>query len=110
MLNHRFLINLKISMLRKSIQIQDNVIPEESRLVGVQGWVGGTDDQGHEANLGSSLYVLILILLMLSWIYTGVKLTELHILDLGCFFFFLKPHVYIHEAVIKAAQNEGYEA
>ena len=59
-------------MLRKSIQIQDNVISEESRLVVAWGWVRGVGDQGHEANVGSSLYVLILILLLF-WIYTCVK-------------------------------------
>ena len=46
-------------MLRKSIQIQNNVISEESRLVVARGWVGGVGDQEHEANVGSSLYVLI---------------------------------------------------
>ena len=73
MLNHRFLINLKISMLRKSIQIQDNVISEESRFMVAWGWVRGVGDQGHEANMESSLYVLILILLMHFCIYTCVR-------------------------------------
>ena len=59
-------------MLRKSIQIQKNVISEESRFMVAWGWVRGVGDQGHEANVGSSLYVLILILLLF-WIYTCVK-------------------------------------
>ena len=95
-------------MLRKSIQIQDNVISEESRLVVAWGWVRGMGDQGHEANVGSSLYVLILILLLF-WIYTCVKPYWTAHFRCG-FFFFFKPHLYIHKAVIKAAQSEGYEA
>ena len=59
-------------MVRKSIQIQNNVISEESRFMVAWGWVGGVGDQGHEANVGSSLYVLLLILLLF-WIYTCVK-------------------------------------
>ena len=59
-------------MLRKSIQIQDNVIFEESRFMVAWGWVGGVGDQGHEANVGSSVYVLILIPLLF-WIYTCVR-------------------------------------
>ena len=60
-------------MLRKSIQIQNNVISEESRLVVARGWVGGVGDQEHEANVASSLYVLILNPLMLFWIHTCVR-------------------------------------
>ena len=60
-------------MLGKGIQIQNNVISEESRLVVARGWVGGVGDQGHVSNLGSNLYVLILILLMLFWIHTCVR-------------------------------------
>ena len=96
-------------MLRKSIQIQNNVISEESRLVVARGWVGGVGDQEHEANVASSLYVLILNPLMLFWIHTCVRPYWTAQFRRG-FFFFFKPHLYIHEAVIKAAQSEGYEA
>lgn len=44
-------------------------------------------------------------------IYAHVsKLTELYTLDMWVLFNFFKPHLHIHEAVIKAAQSEGYEA
>lgn len=88
-------------MLRKSIQIQNNVISEESRLVVARGWVGGMGDQEHEANVGSSLYVLILIPLMLFWIHTCVRPYWIAHFRRG-FFFFFKPLLYIHEAAIKA--------
>ena len=88
-------------MLRKSIQIQNNVISEESRLVVARGWVGGVGDQEHEANVGSSLYVLILIPLMLFWIHTCVRPYWIAHFRRGVFFFF-KPLLYIHEAAIKA--------
>ena len=86
---HRFLINLKISMLGKGIQIQNNVISEESRLLVAWGWVGGVGDQGHVSNLGSNLYVLILILLMLFWIHTCVRPYWIAHFRRGFFFFFL---------------------
>jgi len=60
-------------MLRKSSQIQNYVISKESKLVVAWGWLGSAGDQGHEASLGSSLYVFILIRLMLFWAHTCVK-------------------------------------
>lgn len=66
---HRLLIKVKTFMLRNSSQIQNYVISEESKSVVAWGWVGSVGDQGHEASLGSSLCVFILIRLMLFWVY-----------------------------------------